>query len=87
MSFTENYNQGINDTNQDSDSDYFDEDADFQIDGELDEFLRLNNNSVKLYDIIKNISFNSVLPIFDKVLLADVIELLYPNYENEKYFF
>jgi hypothetical protein len=87
MSFTENYNQGINDTNQDSDSDYFDEDADFQIDGELDEFLRLNNNSVKLYDIIKNISFNSVLPIFDKVLLADVFELLYPNYENEKYFF
>ena len=66
--------------------DEFDEDE-MHLDEELDEYLKLYYNSLRVYDIMKSFVYKSYLPIYDNLFHVDVFELLYPQYESDKYFF
>ena len=64
----------------------FDEEE-LHIDEELDEYLELYYNSLKIYDMMKSYVFKTNVPIYDNLRHMDVFDLLYPNYDNDKYFF
>ena len=66
--------------------DEFDEEE-IHIDEELDEYLTLYYNSLKVYDMMKSYVYKTSVPIYDNLIHMDVFELLYPNYNNDKYFF
>ena len=79
-------NDYINDTIKDQEE--IENNLEYEKDEDLDEYLYINERVNTIYSYIKNISKNSLYPLFDTLTKYSLLEFLYSDLElDDKYLF